>query len=77
MELINELLCKDIGRSLIEYFNVIEIDCNKIVQTNALKALEEIKRMIHNDKLDDFMMIDEIAGVFMRYNIDTGGCHDF
>jgi len=77
MDIIDELLCQDIGRSLIEYFKIIEIDYDKIVQTKALNALEEIKRIIRNNMLDDFMKIDEIVNVFIKYNIDTGGCHDF
>ena len=74
MDLRDELVCQDIGRHLIEYFKVIKIDYDKIVQTNALNALEEIKRIIHNDTPDDFMMVDKIVDVFIKYNIDSGGC---
>lgn len=74
MELINELLYVDIGRSTIERY---KIDYNSIVQTKALNALGEIKTIIHNGQLDDFMKVDGIVEIFIKYNIDTGGCHDF
>ena len=77
MELINELLCQEIGRSVIEHFKVIEIDHNKIVRTNALNALEEVKEIIRNNEFDDFMIVDKIVSVFNKYNIDVGSCHDF
>ena len=77
MDLRDELVCQDIGRALIEYFKVVKIDYEKIVQTKALNALEEIKKIIHNDTRDDFMIVDKIVDVFIKYNIDIGGCHDF
>ena len=77
MDIINELLCQEVGRRMIESFKAVEIDYDKIVQTKALTVLEKIKRIIRNDRLDDFMKVDEIVNVFSQYNIDTGGCHDF
>ena len=71
------MLCRDIGRAIIEHFETVDIDYNKIVQTNALDTLQGIKEIICNETLDDFMKIDEIVNVFIKYNIDSGGCHDF
>ncbi len=76
MKLTDELLCRDLGRSLIEYFKIMEIDYNQIVQTNALTALGEIKEIILDDTLDDFTMVEKILDVFTNNSIDTGGCHD-
>ena len=78
MRLEAELLCQDIGRFVVEHVLAADIDYNKIVQTNALKALREIKTVVHSDgTMDDFMMVDKIADIFAKYNIDTRGCHDF
>ena len=77
MELVDELLCQDISRMMIEHFKACDTNYNDIVQTNALSALQKIKDIIHNDQLDDFMMVDEIINVFIKYGIDIGGHHDF
>ena len=77
MTLTDELLCRDIGRSVLEYYKIMEIDYNQIVQTNALNALGEIKEIILNVMLDDFMKVDKIVDVFIKYAIDKGSCHDF
>ena len=66
-----------IDLAVTEYVETCEIDCNSIVHTNALSALDEIKSIICNTEPDDFMKIDKITNVFVKYNIDIGGCHDF
>lgn len=77
MRLLDELICQDIGRNIIEYMKNCDINYAEIAQTKAIKALEEIKAVINNNKLSDFEIVDEIVRIFIRYNIDTGGCHDF
>ena len=37
----------------------------------------EIKKIIHTEGLNDFEMVDAIVEVFVKYDIDIGGCHDF
>lgn len=54
-----------------------ELDANKIADTKATKMISEIQKVLENDKLDDFYMIDEIVNIFHKNNISTGGCHDF
>lgn len=55
----------------------MEIDADKIVDTAATKALEEVRDVIQDKTLDDFMKVDKIVDVLNWYYIDTGECHDF
>ena len=77
MELEKELICRDLGRYILELFEKTELIFPEIAQTNALNALGEIKDVINNKTLDEFMMMHRIVGVFERYGIDAGGCGDF
>ena len=54
-----------------------ELNAKKIADTKATKMLAEIQKVLENDELDDFYMIDEIVSIFHKNNISTGGCHDF
>ena len=75
-KMINELICHDIAQYLLNCINTA-IDYDKIAQTNALQILSEIKKIIQNDELDDFMMVDKIVKVLLENNIDSGECHDY
>ncbi len=66
---VSDMICNSISD--------FDIDADKIVNTKAVEMLEEIQKILKNDRLDDFEMIDEIVCVFYRNNIDAGGCHDF
>ena len=54
-----------------------KIDANKIVDTKATKMILEIQKVLENEELDDFYMVDEIVRIFHKNKISTGGCHDF
>jgi hypothetical protein len=54
-----------------------EINADKIADTTAIKALSEIKEIIHDEEKEDFDVVEEIVCVFEKYNIDIGGRHDF
>jgi len=77
MELIKELLYPEIEKIAIEHLESISIDYETIAATKSMQALAEIKKIIHNETLNDFETVDEIVEVFVRFNIDIGGCHDF
>jgi len=76
-DLMKKLLYRDIGRVMIEHHNNSNFDYNKVVQTNALKVLKDIKIVLKNNDLDDFIKIDHIINIFIYHNIDFGECHDF
>ena len=55
-----------------------EIDEEKIADTQAIKALGEIQKVLMRDnELDDFLIVEEIVNIFSKYEIDFGACHDF
>lgn len=54
-----------------------EINADEIADTTAIKALSEIKEIIHSEEKSDFEIVEEIVCVFEKYNIELGGCHDF
>lgn len=53
------------------------IDENKIPDTEAVEILGEIQEILKSGEDNDFLIVDEIVSLFIRHNIDTGGCHDF
>lgn len=77
MRLINELIYRHIGRTLVENFETTKVDYSGIAQTTALQALQEIKTIVNNNEFDDFMIVDEIVSILIKYGIDTSKCHDF
>ena len=77
MDIKKELIAQNIGLKIIDNVLNEKIDYDEIVQTNSLNALEEIKMIIQNHELNDFMKIEKIVDVFIKHNIDVNGCHDF
>ena len=50
----------------------------KDADTKAEEVLEKIKAVLYkHEELSDFEIVDEIVEIFIKYNIDIGGCHDF
>lgn len=54
-----------------------EIDENKIANTNAIKLLGEIQKIIQNDDDSDFYKVEKIVCLFEENKIWAGSCHDF
>lgn len=65
----------DAVREAVSGFELI--DAEKIIDTTASKALQEIAEIIHNESLSDFDTVENIVKVFEKYHISAGGCHDF
>ncbi len=53
------------------------IDYSTIADTNAIIALDRIKKVIADDTLSDFEAIEEIICILEENNIDCGSRHDF
>ena len=71
-ELIKSYIAEIICRGITDF----EIDEEKIVDTMATKALNEIQKVLKSD-IDDFEMVEEIVLIFEKYGLDAGSCHDF
>ena len=46
---------------------------------NALKEIQQVIKAgnIVGDNKSDFEMIEDIVCIFEKYQLNTGGCHDF
>lgn len=56
----------------------ISIDTNDVINTVALKVLNEIAEVIRNDEIEeDFDVVEKIVEILEKNNISTGGRHDF
>jgi len=77
MDIKLELLSGALVDAIQEIFIIKEFDSKTLIDTKATKILGEIKEVICNDDLDDFMAIDKIVDIFTKYKIDIGGRHDF
>ena len=77
MRIIEELLCEDIGRNVLD---MLEFCREEFIETADAKAIEIIEKiqmiLFRHDELSDFEIVDEIVNIFGKYNIHTGGCHD-
>ena len=72
-----ELVQNAVFDAIKERLQNAEIDADEIADTNAIKALSEIRDIIGNDEISDFEAVEEIVLVFEKYGITAGGRHDF
>lgn len=77
MQIKLELLQNVIFDAIREKLSYMEFDADKIADTTAIKALAEIKGILHDDTKSDFDAVEKIVCIFEKYNIDIGGRHDF
>ena len=77
MDLKLELLADSLAELISQSLLMNKIDANALLDTKAIKILDEIKDVICDDTLDDFYVVDEIVEIFVRNKIDIGGRHDF
>ncbi len=73
MELLKSYIFDYINNNLEDF----EIDASQIADTTAVHMLSEIQKVIKNECYSDFEAIEEIVGIFEKYNIDFGFRHDF
>ncbi len=54
-----------------------DLDASKIADTTAIQMLAEIQNVIKSEEYSDFEIVEEIVGIFEKYNIDFACQHDF
>lgn len=81
MDIKFELFAGAISDAIIEKLYALDdmgkLNAKKIADTKATKMLAEIQKVLQNEDLDDFYIVDEIVDIFHKNKISTGGCHDF
>ena len=73
-----ELIKDEIGDILTKHLR----DVSASDDTIATKALKEIQEVLKDGNIvdgnkNDFEIVEEIVSIFEKYDIDSGGCHDF
>ncbi len=78
MKVAEELLCQDIGRNVLNMLEFCKEEFIETTDAKAVEVLEKIKAVLYrHEELSDFEIVNEIVIIFIKYNIDIGGCHDF
>lgn len=81
MDIKTDLLSSVIGEAVKRYISSWDPDTEMLVKqmpdTAAISALGEIQEVLGKNELEDFEKIDEIVEIFIKYNLDIKGCHDF
>ncbi len=72
-----ELLSNSISDIVMQRFEDIGIDADKIADTTAINALSEIQTVIQNEDVSDFDAVEQIVRIFEKYKINAGARHDF
>ena len=66
LELVKSYICDFINNNLEDF----DFDASQIADTCAIQMLSEIQSVIKNESYSDFEAIEEIVGIFEKYNID-------
>ncbi|MBO4940749.1 MAG: hypothetical protein J6D15_00845 [Clostridia bacterium] len=77
MTIKTELIKNYIAEGIFDRIMDFVIDENKIPDTEAVEILGDIQEILKSGEDNDFLIVDEIVSLFIRHNLDTGGCHDF
>ena len=77
MKIKTEIIKSYIADCICNSISDFEINADEIADAKAVEVLGEIQKILHQNELDDFEMIEEIVCIFEKYNLDTGVCHDF
>ena len=77
MTIKTEILKKHIADYIIFHISDFEINADEVVNTVAIKVLQQIQDIIKDNETTDFEKIESIVLLFENNNIDSIPCHDF
>lgn len=78
MELYKEMLAKLLEKEEVQVtFPNVYRSLGELAEMKSYQALEEIKAIIENDDLSDFMCVEEIVCLFERLGSGCGNRHSF
>lgn len=64
-------------KSKISFDNLRTESLNEIVELTCYKTIKRIRKILDNDKLDDFECIERIVKLLEGIGLDGGSRHDF
>lgn len=73
LELLKDCIYEFIDNRIDDF----DIDANEIIDSRAICMLQEIQKIIKNEKYNDFEAIEEIVSLLEANGISCGGRHDF
>ena len=77
MDLKKELLAKELAFILGKYIEEINPNIVDMVKNCATEILGEVQKILSNDELNDFEVVEEIVLLFEKNHLSCGGRHDF
>lgn len=77
MDIKLKLLSNEIADLVVSRLDKLNIDADEIADSTAVEIVYQIQQALLNEEYDDFDIVDEIVDIFYKYNLDTGGVHDF
>ena len=72
-----DLLTDSLADFIKEELTFKKFNAKKVVNTKAVRILQEIQDVLANDSKSDFDAIEEIVCIFEKYHISAKGRHDF
>ena len=76
MNIKTELIKSSIAEMVCGRITDFDIDESKVANSKAIQVLGEIQEVLKNGE-DDFLIVEDIVEIFIKHNLDFGGCHDF
>lgn len=64
-----DLMANSVGKYVLEY--VDELDLNEIVQSTAVRVVEEIQEIIFNEDTSETDKIIAIENIFINYGLSS------
>ena len=77
MNIKTELIKSSIAEMVCGRITDFEIDESKVADSKAIQVLAEIQEVLKSGEEDDFLIVDSIVEIFIKNNLDFGGCHNF
>ena len=77
MNIKTELIKSSIAEMVCGRITDFDIDESKVADSKATEVLAEIQEILKSGEEDDFLIVDAIVDIFIKHNLDFGGCHDF
>ena len=77
MSVYSDLLAGGLCDYIKDELSFRKFDAKKVVNTKAVRILQEIQDVLADDLKSDFDVVEEIVCIFEKYNISAEGRHDF